>query len=193
MDLMKILRLKKSPPVKNGWEQFPYSVFLKNLADALRTDLLKLSQSEGTDEWIRSCRVMKVYSGNLKERADPIEDGYNYLFLNVPSQRGFMLEVDQTETKLELRRGTLIVPLKRNTFDELDSATLFVTSPVILQTFVVLSAEAVRAEAEGLPQRTLSLSRMTEWLLSLALGIEEIQMGPQTTQTTNGNSGTPPN
>lgn len=193
MDLTKILRLKKAPPAKSGWEQLPYSVFLKHLADALRADLLKLSQSKGSDDWIRSCRVMKVYCGNLKERADPIEDGYNYLFLNVPSQRGFMLEVDQTETKLELRRGTLIVPLRRNTFDELDSATLFVTSPLILQTFVVLSPDTVRSASEGQAARTLSVSRMAEWLLSLALGIAEIPTADSHVKQTNGDSDTPPN
>jgi hypothetical protein len=193
MDLMKLLRLKRPSGVPEGWEQFAHSIFLRSLAETLRTDLEKLSQTDGPDQWIRNCRVMKVYTGNLHEKSDPLQDGYNYVFLNVPSAQGFMLEADETGTKLELRRSTLIVPLKRNTFDELETSTLFVSSPRLLKTFQVISPDAVRCKDQSGQSRTLRVGRMSEWLLSIALGIEEAPDGSSEDNPTTAQTDTPKN
>ncbi len=169
MDLMKLLRLRKKEPTDPGWLQKPGSAYLIQLARILRHDIGTLAESEGDEDWIHLSQIMRVYTGHLSEKADPEVDGYNYVFLNVPNMRGFMLELTEDETALELRRGTLIVPLKRNAFDELESSTLFVTSPQLLGSFQILGPDLVRGHE---PVTTYPVEAMSERLLSLAFGLE---------------------
>ena len=170
MDLAKLLRLRTKGPVQAEQAEAPWSQFLQRLAQTLRNDIAALTRVTPEDDWVRLARIMKVYSGNLNERADPTRDGTAYVFLNVPSQRGFMLEAAEDHKHIELRKGTLIVPLKRNAFEQLESSTLFVTSPALLGQYAVLDSETVRSKPQD---RTITISMMSEYLLSLAFGLAE--------------------
>jgi hypothetical protein len=146
--------------------------FLVNLSQTLRSDLANLSRVEPEDEWTRLARTMKVYNGNLDDQKKTSNDDTTYVFLNIPSQRGLMLETTADQRSLELRRGTLIVPLKRNAFDELEPTTLFVTSGPALAQFGIIDSNVVRSKVKD---RTFTVSMMSEHLLSFAFGINEGQ------------------
>lgn len=146
------------------------SEFLREIARLVKADLARLGATNADEDWVRLARTMKIYSGNLDEKADPEKDGYNYLFLNVPSSRGFMLEIGPNESVIELRRGTLIMPLKRNVLEELEASTLFVTSPQIIETFEIRGPQTVRATSLN---KTFTTDIFAEYLLTLAFGISD--------------------
>jgi hypothetical protein len=173
MDLMKLLRHRTKETAKSGYQTSDGSQFLHKLADILRSDIAEICalQPEAAEEEIlRLGRNMKVYVGNLNERATPEKDGYNYLFLNVPSKRGLMLELDPDQADIQMRHGTLIVPLKRNNFEELEQSTLFVTAPQVLYKFTTLSNDLIRENNEN---KTYSIEAMSELILAVAFGIRE--------------------
>lgn len=169
MDLAKLLKLRMKGPSPVDGPHSNASLFLVGLAQTLRNDIATLTRVTPEDEWVRLARIMKVYTGSLNERADPKKEGTTYLFLHVPSQRGFMLEASADGSRLELRKGSRIVPLKRNAFEELEPTTLFVTSGPLLGDFVLLQSDTVRSRPED---RTLTVSLMSEHLLSLAFGLD---------------------
>lgn len=167
---MKLLKRKKSGLERPAWTHDPAMVYLVKLGEMLRHDLTTLASTSGTDEWIRQSRILKVFTGNLDEHANPERDGTNYLFLNVPSSPGYLLELNSTNRQLEMRKATLIVPIKRNSREELESSTLFVTQPRVLESYEVLNSDLIRRHQ---PLKTFPVEAMSEHLLSLALGISE--------------------
>lgn len=173
MDLMKLLRHRTKETAKTRNQTFNGSQFLHKLSELLKNDIAEICalQPEAAEEEIlRLGRNMKVYVGNLNEQSSPEKDGYNYLFLNVPSKRGLMLELDATQSDIEMRHGTLIVPLKRNNFEELEPSTLFVTAPQILYQFNVMANDLVREKNEN---KTYSLEAMSELILAVAFGLRQ--------------------
>jgi hypothetical protein len=170
MDLAKLLRLRKTATVPVAETGNWSSLFLKKLAAAIKSDIGTLGRVSPEDEWVRLARIMKVYCGNLNDRSDPESNGYTYMFLNVPSKRGFMLEMNTGRERLELRKGTLIVPLKRNAFEELEQSTLFITSGPLLGDYRLLAPDLVRSAPDD---KTFTITSMAEMLMSLAFGIEE--------------------
>ncbi len=149
-------------------------IFLQALSEILTHDVRLFTRCAPPDEAFSYAGV-RVQSGSFQlegsftiadtEKKRPIE----YIFLQVPSRPGFLVQYDANKKSITLDRATKVLPRCVDFSGEDVERTLFVSQNGSLEELSVLEQDTVRT-ASG---RTLSVGQFSEMMLTLAF--EEVE------------------
>jgi hypothetical protein len=179
MDLTKLLanRMGARRPRGGIPSATPAQQFLAQTAVIVDQDLKLITRCAPPDETI-SYIGLRLLSGSFAADGNRIQhessktEMIDYLFLQVPSQPGFLLRAER-DGSLILERATRAVPQVTDFSGEVVQRHLFVSNGKNLEHFAVLDENTVRS-SNG---KTLSLGMFSEMLVSLAFDELESSLG----------------
>jgi hypothetical protein len=148
--------------------------FLFELSGVLSQDLKLMTRCSPPDEAF-TFSGLKVLSGSYEiegtksQLEKPTRSVFDYVYLQIPSRPGFLVQMDRAAGLLVLERASKVHPRVLGYTGEQVQQTLFVTQKEPLEVLSVLDEGTVRT-AGG---KTLSVGQFSEMLLVLAF--EELE------------------
>jgi hypothetical protein len=180
MDLQKLWENVTGTSRKNARAaSFPKErVFLQSLSEMLTNDVRLLTRCAPPDEAFSysGVRVQSGYfqiEGTFTKADEEVVRPIDYVFVQVPSRPGFLIQYDGEKKSLTLERATKVLPRVVDFTGEDAERTLFVSQLGTLEVLNVLEEDMVRTEAG----QTLSVGQFSEKVLTLAF--EDIEQSLQ--------------
>jgi hypothetical protein len=149
-------------------------VFLQALADVMANDVRILTRCAPPDEafsytGVRVQAGCFAIEGTFTKSDEQVLRALDYVFLQVPSRPGFLIQYDAEKQCLFMERATKVLPRVVDFTGDDVERTVFVSQKGTLELLNVLEEDIVRTEAG----QTLSVSQLSEKLLTLAF--EEVE------------------
>ena len=180
MDLQKLWGNVTGVTRKNARAaSFPKErVFLQALSEMLTNDVRLLTRCAPPDEAF-SYSGVRVQSGcfemegTFTKTDEEVARPMDYVFVQIPSRPGFLIQYDAAKKMLTLERATKVLPRVVDFTGADAERTLFVSQPGTLEVLNVLEEDVVRTKAD----KTLSVGQFSETVLSLAF--EDVEQSLQ--------------
>lgn len=176
MDLQKLWENVTGVKRRNHYarQASPAIIFLQSLADTLANDVKMLTRCAPPDEafsytGVRVQAGCFEIEGTFTKADEELARVLDYVYLQIPSRPGFLIQHRQSEQQLTMERASKVLPRVVDFTGEHVERTLFVSQPGTLEVLSLLDNDTLRTQLG----QTLSVMQFSEKILTLAF--EEVE------------------